>query len=218
MIENSRQGRRTFILSNTKILPVPYAAEISLHVADDSTALWLKTEEELGEMGLPPPFWAFAWAGGQALARYILDHPETVRGKRVLDFASGSGLVAIAAAIAGASNVTACDIDPFSTTAIEINAGINDVHVDTILVNVVGQEGNWDVVLAGDVSYEKEMARKVTAWLKELSDTGLTVLIGDPGRTYLARNRLESITTYRVPVSRDLEDSEIKKSSVWRFK
>jgi predicted nicotinamide N-methyase len=218
MIENSRQGRRTFILANTKILPVPYAAEISLHVADDSTALWLKTEEELGELGLPPPFWAFAWAGGQALARYILDHPETVRGKRVLDFASGSGLVAIAAAIAGASHVTACDIDPFSTTAIEINAGINDVHVDTILANVVGQEGNWDVVLAGDVSYEKEMARKVIAWLKELSDTGLTVLIGDPGRTYLARDRLESIATYRVPVSRDLEDSEIKKSSVWRFK
>jgi predicted nicotinamide N-methyase len=218
MIENSRQGRRNFILANTKILPVPHAAEISLHVADDSTALWLKTEEELGELGLPPPFWAFAWAGGQALARYILDHPETVRGKRVLDFASGSGLVAIAAAIAGASHVTACDIDPFSTTAIEINAGINDVHVDTILANVVGQEGNWDVVLAGDVSYEKEMARKVIAWLKELNDTGLTVLIGDPGRTYLARDRLESIATYRVPVSRDLEDSEIKKSSVWRFK
>ena len=218
MIENSPQGRRTFILANTKILPVPHAAEISLHVADDSTALWLKTEEELGELGLPPPFWAFAWAGGQALARYILDHPETVRGKRVLDFASASGLVAIAAAIAGASHVTACDIDPFATTAIEINAGINDVHVDTILANVIGQEGNWDVVLAGDVSYEKEMARQVIDWLWELNDTGLTVLIGDPGRTYLARDRLESIATYRVPVSRDLEDSEIKKSSVWRFK
>ena len=218
MIENSPQGRRTFILANTKILPVPHAAEIALHVADDSTALWLKTEEELGELGLPPPFWAFAWAGGQALARYILDHPETVRGKRVLDFASASGLVAIAAAIAGASHVTACDIDPFATTAIEINAGINDVHVDTILANVIGQEGNWDVVLAGDVSYEKEMARQVIDWLWELNDTGLTVLIGDPGRTYLARDRLESIATYRVPVSRDLEDSEIKKSSVWRFK
>jgi predicted nicotinamide N-methyase len=218
MIENSPQGRRAFILAHTKLLPVPHATEISLHVADDSTALWLKTEEELGEMGLPPPFWAFAWAGGQALARYILDHPETVRSKRVLDFASGSGLVAIAAAIAGASHVTACDIDPFAVTAVEINAMANKVQIETELGNLIGKDGGWDIVLAGDISYEKDMAHTATDWLADLHASGTTVLIGDPGRSYLARDRLENIATYSVPVSRDLEDAEVKKSSVWRFK
>ena len=207
-----------FIRAETRLLPVPHAPEILLHVADEATELWQKTEEELGEIGLPPPFWAFAWAGGQALARYILDHPETVRGKRVLDFASGSGLVAIAAMKAGAAEVTACDIDAFAVAAIALNAGANGVAVAPVQADLVGQDGGWDAVLAGDICYERDLAARVTEWLMCLSRRGATVLIGDPGRSYLPRDRLENLALYQVPVTRTLEDSDIKKTGVWRFR
>ena len=207
-----------FILAETRLRPVPHAPEIALHVADEATELWQKTEEELGEIGLPPPFWAFAWAGGQALARYILDHPETVRGRRVLDFASGSGLVAIAAMKAGAAEVTACDIDPFAIAAIGVNAQANGVAVTPLAADIVGQDGGWDTVLAGDICYEHDLAARVTEWLLALSNRGATVLIGDPGRSYLPKDRLENLAVYEVPVTRTLEDSDIKKSSVWRFR
>ncbi len=206
------------ILAETMHRPVPYAPEIMLHVADEATELWQKTEEELGEIGLAPPFWAFAWAGGQALARYILDHPETVRGRRVLDFASGSGLVAIAAMKAGAAEVTACDIDPFAIAAIGVNAEANGVAVAPLAADIVGQDRGWDTVLAGDICYEHDLAARVTEWLLALSNRGATVLIGDPGRSYLPKDRLESLAVYEVPVTRTLEDSDIKKSSVWRFR
>ena len=206
-----------FILTETRLRPVPHAPEIALHVADEATELWQKTEEELGEIGLPPPFWAFAWAGGQALARYILDHPETVRGRRVLDFASGSGLVAIAAMKAGAAEVTACDIDPFAIAAIGVNAEANGVTVTPLAADIVGQDRGWDTVLAGDICYEQDLAARVIEWLLALSGRGATVLIGDPGRSYLPKDRLESLAVYQVPVTRTLEDSDIKKSSVWRF-
>jgi predicted nicotinamide N-methyase len=197
---------------------VPHAPEISLHVADEATELWQKTEEELGEIGLPPPFWAFAWAGGQALARYILDHPETVRGRRVLDFASGSGLVAVAAMKAGAAEVTACDIDPFAIAAIGLNAEANGVSaIIPLQADIVGLDRGWDTVLAGDICYERDLAQRVTDWLFALSRRGATVLIGDPGRSYLPKDRLENLAIYEVPVTRTLEDSDIKKSSVWRF-
>ncbi|MBM1174451.1 class I SAM-dependent methyltransferase [Microvirga arabica] len=207
-----------FILAETRLRPVPHAPEIALHVADEATELWQKTEEELGEIGLPPPFWAFAWAGGQALARYILDHPETVRGRRVLDFASGSGLVAIAAMKAGAAEVTACDIDPFAIAAIGVNAEANGVAVTPMAADIVGQDRGWDTVLAGDICYEHDLAARVTQWLLTLSNRGATVLIGDPGRSYLPKDRLENLAVYEVPVTRTLEDSDIKKSSVWRFR
>ena len=207
-----------FIRAETRLLPVPHAPEILLHVADEATELWQKTEEELGEIGLPPPFWAFAWAGGQALARYILDHPETVRGKRVLDFASGSGLVAIAAMKAGAAEVTACDIDAFAVAAIAINARANGVAVAPVQADLVGQDGGWDAVLAGDICYERDLAARVAEWLMGLSRRGATVLIGDPGRSYLPRDRLENLALYQVPVTRTLEDSDIKKTGVWRFR
>ena len=173
---------------------------------------------ELGEIGLPPPFWAFAWAGGQALARYLLDHPETVAGKKVLDFASGSGLVAIAAAKAGAARVEACDIDPFALASMRLNAAANQVTIFPRENLAIGADEGWDVVLAGDVSYEQDMARAITDWLQTLHRRGARVLIGDPGRTYLARDRLEEIADYRVPVTRALEDCEIKRAGVWRFK
>ena len=206
-----------FIHAETRLLPVPHTPEISLHVADEATELWQRTEEELGEIGLPPPFWAFAWAGGQALARYILDHPETVRGRRVLDFASGSGLVAIAAMKAGAAQVTACDIDSFAIAAIQLNAQANGVTVTPVQADLIGQDHGWETVLAGDICYERDLAERVTDWLFRLSQRGATVLIGDPGRSYLPKDRLERLDMYEVPVTRTLEDAEIKKTSVWRF-
>ena len=207
-----------FIRAETRLLPVPHAPEILLHVADEATALWQKTEEELGEIGLPPPFWAFAWAGGQALARYILDHPDAVRGKRVLDFASGSGLVAIAAMKAGAAQAAACDIDAFAIAAIGLNAVANGVAVSPVQADLVGQDGGWDAVLAGDICYERDLAERVTGWLMSLSRRGATVLIGDPGRSYLPREQLENLALYQVPVTRTLEDADIKKTGVWRFR
>lgn len=210
--------RAGFILAQTRLLPVPHAPEISLHVAEEATELWQKTEDELATIGLPPPFWAFAWAGGQALARHLLDHPALVAGRHVLDFASGSGLVAIAAARAGAVHVEACDIDAFAVEAIRLNAAANATAVTPRLEDLVGRDEGWDVVCAGDVCYEKGMAERVVAWLAALRRRGASVLIGDPGRSYLPRERLEALATYAVPVTRALEDSEIKRSTVWTLK
>ena len=209
--------REAFIRAHTRLLPVPHAPEIALHVAEEATELWQKTEDELAVIGLPPPFWAFAWAGGQALARYLLDHPEVAAGRRMLDFASGSGLVAIAAAKAGAGPVEACDIDAFAAAAIGINAAANGVSVTPRCDDLIGRDEGWDVICAGDVCYEREMAERVIDWLSGLSARGATVLIGDPGRSYLPRERLEALATYEVPVTRALEDAEIKRSSVWRL-
>ncbi len=209
--------RRGFILANTALLPVPHAPEIRLHVAQEATELWQKTEDELATIGLPPPFWAFAWAGGQALARYLLDHPELVAGRRVLDFASGSGLVAIAAVKAGAAIVEACDIDAFAADAMALNAAANGVALDIRLEDLVGRDEGWDVICAGDVCYEKAMADRVVDWLAGLSRRGALVLIGDPGRSYLPKHRLDMLASYEVPVTRSLEDAEIKRSSVWRL-
>jgi predicted nicotinamide N-methyase len=210
--------RAAFIGANTRVLPVPHAPEIRLHLADEATELWHKTEEELGALGLPPPFWAFAWAGGQALARYLLDRPEAVRGTRVLDFASGSGLVAIAAARAGAAAVEASDIDAFAVAAIRLNAALNGVEVRARAADLIGRDEGWDAVLAGDIFYDRDIAGPVTEWLFGVAARGATVLIGDPGRSYLDKDRLERLVTYEVPVTRALEDSEVKKSSVWRFR
>ncbi len=209
---------RDFVIANTRLLVPPLVPELRLRLADEAVPIWKKTEEELGELGLPPPFWAFAWAGGQALARYVLDNPDLVRGRRVLDFASGSGLVAIAAALAGAAAVEASDIDAFAIAAIEANAVENRVAVVARHEDLTGADEGWDVALAGDVSYEKTMAEAATDWLASLARRGATVLIGDPRRTYLALDRLESVAEYGVPVTRDLEDSEIKRTGVFRFR
>ncbi len=203
--------------ANTRLRPVPLVPEISLHVADEAVPLWQKTEEELGALGLAAPFWAFAWAGGQALARYVLDNPALVAGKRVLDFASGSGLVAIAAAKSGARAVAACEIDDFAVAAIALNAEANGASVQAIGADLVGRDEGWDVVLAADVCYEREMAAHALDWLASLAARGAEVRIGDPGRTYLPKERLERIAEYRVPVTRELEDAEIKNTGVWRL-
>lgn len=206
-----------FILANTRLRSVPLVPEISLHIADEAVPLWQKTEEDLGEMGLPPPFWAFAWAGGQALARYVLDHAEIVRGKDVLDLASGSGLVAIAAMKAGARQVRAADIDAFACAAIAINADVNAVIVSATSDDLLAAEngGRWDVVLAGDIFYERDTAERAFAFLSRHAARGATILIGDPSRTYLPKSRLEMLAEYSVPVTRELEDNEIKRTAVW---
>jgi len=215
---NSIFDRAAFIRAQTRLLATPHAPEIILHLADEATELWQKTEDEIGEIGLPPPFWAFAWAGGQALARYLLDHPALISGRSVLDFASGSGLVAIAAAKVGAAKVEACDIDDFALAAMQLNAQANGVELKIMNDNLIGRDEGWQVVLAGDVSYERDMAQNVTDWLHGLSRRGALVLIGDPGRAYLDRQRLEIVAEYQVPVTRTLEDCEIKRSQVWRFR
>lgn len=188
-----------------------------MHLASEAHELWLKTEEELDEIGLPPPFWAFAWAGGQGLARYVLDHPDLIADKNVLDFASGSGLVAIAAAKAGAAYVVAADIDPWAKTAITLNALENAVKIDFVGDNLIGTEIDANVLLAGDVFYDRGFADLLVPWFICLTEKGVSVLVGDPGRAYLPKERLELLATYQVPVTRALEDSDVKKTTVWRF-
>lgn len=206
-----------FILANAALVAPPHVPEIRLHLADEAHELWLKTEEELEAIGLPPPFWAFAWAGGQGLARFLLDHPETVAGQRVLDFASGSGLVAIAALKAGARSVVAADVDPFCRAAVALNARANGVEAEFCGEDLIGDDEGWDVVLAGDVFYDRALAKPCAAWFVALVARGATVLVGDPGRHYLPRERLRELACYEVPVTRVLEDAEVKRTIVWRF-
>ncbi len=206
-----------FIRRNTRLMAPPLVPEIRLFLAHEAVALWEKTEEELQEIGLPPPFWAFAWAGGQALARYIIDCPELCSGKRILDFASGSGLVAIAAAMSGAAQVTASEVDPFAVVASKLNADENRVIIEAVGSDLIGMEGEWQTILAGDVFYEKPLADRLMAWFRTLADGGATVLVGDPGRTYLPKEDLIERAVYQVPVSRALEDQEIKTTRVWQL-
>jgi predicted nicotinamide N-methyase len=208
--------RAGFIRANTAIEAPPLVPEISLHLATEIVPIWQATEEELAEMGLPPPYWAFAWAGGQALARYLLDNPDIVAGKRMLDFASGSGLAAIAAAKAGAASVLAADIDPYSIAAIRLNGALNEVSIATTQEDLIARRDGWDVVLAGDICYEKPLAERVAAWLRDLANRGTPVFIGDPGRTYLPKEGLEWVVRYAVKTTREIEDTDVRNAIVWR--
>ncbi|MGH7019164.1 MAG: class I SAM-dependent methyltransferase [Brevundimonas sp.] len=205
-----------FIAANTRLQTVPHAPEISLWLADEITPLWRLTEEELGAMGLPPPFWAFAWAGGQALARWLLDNPDQVAGKRVIDLATGSGLVAVAAMKAGAASVLAADIDPFCAAAVAANARSNGVEIAFTDANLLdAPPPPTDLICAGDVFYEKPMAEAVMIWLKQAQANGTRVIVGDPGRTYFPKSGLTLLAEYTVPTTRELEDQEVKRSRVW---
>ncbi len=206
--------RATFIRANTLLKLVPFVPEIQLHLAVEAMELWAMTEADLGRLGLPPPFWAFAWAGGQALARFVLDHPHFVAGRRVLDFASGSGLCALAAGKAGALSIQASDIDLYAAAAIELNARANHVTIDVRHEDLVGRQGAWEVILAGDISYQKDVAERVHAWLAAEARRGVTVLIGDPGRAYLPRSGLQVLAEYQVPVLPSLEDATVKATRV----
>jgi len=182
------QDRRAFILANTRLQAPPHAPELQLHLADEITPIWRMTEEELGEMGLPPPFWAFAWAGGQALARYLLDHPAEAAGKRVLDFAAGSGMVGIAAMRAGTASALAADIDDFCEAAVALNAEANGVAMDFTAADLLDADPpEVELICAGDICYEKPLAERVMAWLAVAHARGTRVLIGDPGRSYFPR-------------------------------
>jgi predicted nicotinamide N-methyase len=211
-------GPAAFVRAHTRLSPVPFVPEISLQLAQEPYGIWEQTEQEQGGRVLPPPFWAFAWAGGQALARYLLDHPHLVAGRNVLDVASGSGLVAIAAAKAGAGPVLATEVDPFAAAAIAVNARANAAAVAVTLADVLDGDGNGaEVVLAGDVCYEKTMAQRILGFLNRASAGGRDVLVGDPGREYLPRASLDPVAHYDVRVSRALENTDVKPVTVWRL-
>ncbi|MBJ7598523.1 MAG: nicotinamide N-methylase [Candidatus Nephthysia bennettiae] len=206
-----------FVRAHTRLLRPPQVPELRLHLAEDAFGLWKRTEEEVGHPGVPPPYWAFAWPGGQALARYLLDNPALVRGRSVFDLGSGSGLVAIAAAQAGAASVTASEVDVFALAAIGLNAGVNGVSIACALGDAVDGDGiEVDLVLAGDLFYERPMAERVMLFLERAQARGSDVLVGDPGREYLPRPRFVPLATYEVAVPPGLEDRDVKVTNVWR--
>jgi len=206
----------TFVRRNTVISALPLVPEIRLHLATEVTPIWQASEESLARGAVLPPFWAFAWVGGQALARFLLDHPDEVRGRDVLDFGAGSGLVAIAAAKAGAASVIAAEIDHFAAAAIAANAALNDVAIAVATDDLVDSDPGIDIVLAGDVCYERPMAERVVPWLRTLARRGALALLGDPGRAYLPRTGLVERARYLVPTTRELEDRDAKETVVWR--
>ena len=205
-------SRGDFITANTMLIAPPLVPEVKLYLAAEVVPLWCATEDELAEKGIPPPYWAFAWAGGQALARYILDNPPTVRGKQVLDIGSGSGLVGLAAMKAGAAHVLAADIDAFACAAIALNAAANGLDIAVTQDDVIGADGGWDVILVGDLFYERPLAERLLAWLATLP---AAAWLGDPGRTYFPTTGVKQLATYNVQTTRDLEDREIRATGVY---
>ncbi len=215
MPDATLESRTEFIRTNTRIVAVA-GLPIRLFTADELTPIWEATEKDLARESIAPPFWAFPWAGGQALSRYLLDHPETVRGKRVLDLASGSGLVAIAAAIAGAAEVSANDIDPMCEAAIAVNAGLNDVTITYIAGNLLeGAPPDVDVILAADVFYEQRPALMFRAFLERAHAAGISVFAGDPGRTYFPRDAFRLAAEYAVETTTEIENHPIQAARVW---
>ena len=206
-----------FVLANTLPLAAPLVPELTLRLATEVVPLWQMTEAELDATGLPPPYWAFAWAGGQVLARYLLDHPAAVAGKTVLDFGAGSGLGGIAAAKAGARAVLATDIDALARAAITLNAEGNGVSIAVTGEDVIGQAGLGQILLIGDMCYEQPLAGRIEAWLRAEVRGGRTVLLGDPGRTYFPKTGVEKLASYAVKTTRDLEDADIRNTGVYRL-
>ena len=208
-----------FIQATTRLAPVPLVPEIRLYLAAEPIGLWQRTEQELGRTGLPPPYWAFAWPGGQALGRYLLDHPGAVTGKRVIDLASGSGLVAIAAAQAGAAAVAAYDVDPLAVAAIAANAAANDASVTGICADILHPGGPplpaADLVLVADAFYQRELAASVMSFLDRARDAGASVLAADLGRAYLPKTRLTALGAYDVPGLAAIEDHDIRTTTIW---
>lgn len=213
------ERRARFVTENTAPSSPPLLPELRLHLAGEVTPLWQATEASMEREGLPPPYWAFAWPGGQAVARWVLDHAEAVRGRDVLDFASGSGLAAVACRLAGAGRVLANEIDPFAIEAIGLNAALNGTAaIEVAAEDLIGRPlPGIDVILAGDVCYERPMAERATAWFREMAGRGCTVILGDPGRAYLPKEGLEALAHYRVPTSLDLEDRDLRETTVWRM-
>lgn len=218
------QGKRTiatlaeakaFIRANTRAASVP-SLPIRIYTADELTPIWEATEKDLAEANVAPPFWAFPWAGGQALSHYVLDNPDLVRGKLVLDLASGSGLVAVAAALAGAAQVVANDIDPMCEAAVALNAELNAVSIDYLGGNLLdGDPPDYDVILAADVFYEQTPARLFRAMLERCHANGSLILAGDPGRTYFPRDAFKQVAEYDVTTTTEIENNPVKSARVW---
>lgn len=211
------QSAGRFILENTKPIAPPLVPEITLRLAEESLPIWQKTEDELGELNVPPPYWAFAWAGGQAVSRYLLDHPEVCRGRTVLDLGAGSGVSAIAAAKSGAVRVLAADIDRLALTACAINAEVNAVTVETTDADLLAAEPPEDsLIIVGDLFYERALADRVLEYIDRAKARRCSVYIGDPRRSYFPEGRFTPLAEYQVPVTRELEDFEIKRTTVWQ--
>jgi predicted nicotinamide N-methyase len=204
-----------FVRAHTRLAPVPFVPEVRIHQADEPIALWERTEAD-GGTEQPPPFWAFAWAGGQALARFVLDHPDLVAGRSVLDLATGSGLVAIAAVRAGAGPVTANDIDPRSLAAARLNADANRAGLRCVAGDLLDTDDRYEVILAGDVFYSRAMAARVLPFLRRAAGQGSLVLVGDPGRAYLPGAGLTARASYDVPVAEQLESVPVRHTTVWQ--
>ena len=205
-----------FIRAHTALTAAPLVPEIALHLAGAITPIWQASEAWLQRANIEPPFWAFAWPGGQAMARYVLDHPEAVRGRRVLDFAAGCGIAAIACARAGAGAVDAAEIDPLALAAIAINAAANDAAVTLMGDDVVGQDCRWDLILCGDVCYEAPMTRHILPWLRRMAGA-CEVWVADPGRAYLPDEGRTEVATYAVPTSLELEDRTLRSTTLFRL-
>lgn len=207
-----------FVRENTVAAQAPLVPEITLHLASEVTPLWHATEEVLEQNGLPPPYWAFAWPGGQTFARLLLDRPELAHRRKVLDFASGCGIAAIAAAKGGAAKVVATEIDSFAVAALGLNAALNAVSFDIFEGDILADPPtDWDLILAGDVCYEKPMADRTLAWLDLAVAQGTEVLIADPGRAYLPKSGLVEIARHDVPTPLDLENRKIMTTVIYRY-
>lgn len=210
---------RAFVLRHTRLRPVPGLEELRLHMADEALPIWHAAQVETGDPDAPMTYWAFAWGGGLAIGRYLREHPEAVEGKRVFDFASGSGLCAIAAMLAGASSATAVDIDPFAASAIALNARANRQRVNVLRRDVLDDDPpDADVILAGDCYYDQRLAERVLPWLLGARARGIDVIVGDPGRRYLPMDRLDEVAAYDVRTTTELEDLELKRGRVYRLR
>jgi predicted nicotinamide N-methyase len=209
--------RRAFILEHTTAAPTPLVPEIVLRSGGLSMPLWEAAALADPRPAVPPPYWAWAWAGGQALARYLLDHPDLVRDRRVADIGCGGGIVAIAAARAGATAVSAIDLEVFAIEACRLNAAANGVILELVEADPIGTDGGWEVVLVGDLWYEPDLAARMAPWLRALAAGGAVVLTGDPGRAHLPVG-LEELARYEVPTPEDLEDVTTKSVRVLRLR
>ena len=210
---------RELVLARTRLQSPPVVPELRLHLADDMDEAWSALQDELDDGELPPPFWAFAWLGGQAVARHVLDEPSLVTGRSVLDLATGSGLCALAARLAGASSVVAVDVDPFAVEAVGINAAVNGLAVEARCADLLDEPPpEVDVVLAGDVFYDAAMSERVQPWLLAAAAAGSRVVVGDPGRHYLPRALMTEVGSYDVPTTRELEGVEVKTVRVFALR
>ncbi len=209
--------QQNFIRANARPSTAPLVPEFTLYLANEITPIWQATEDWLAHQNIAPPFWAFAWPGSQALARFILDNPASVAGRRVLDFAAGCGLAALAAARAGAALVEAAEIDPLALAAISLNARKNGLSVHALSEDVVGLACRWDLILCGDICYEAPMARHILPWLREMARSS-EVLIADPGRAYLPLSELKPIASYDVPTTRELEDNTLRRTVLYSLR